>query len=330
MKEGILYNGEINWNPEFTIEESDDKQSKKLVIGGVALVEGLSRNKNRYKVENLKENDGREFKWLVGHPKTADPDFVVGKGNLSMEGEILKHEGWIMNTAKFPDLIEKVQEGLLGPSIHASFEKLQPVKTEEGVEYHVSGLNIEGIGLVSFQGVKSASIDYAIQEAYESASSEEATQESSDNEVSEDNHGGDKMEENMKKLEEQNAELQAKVNELELSRKESLVEELCGMNDSLVKEELMKESEEVLKLRKDYELKLVKESEEAAKAEEEKKEESEKKEEEKDEEGEAASAEPVKGEGEKEVAESFVVEKDGSMTFSEKGYSEFSESFKLN
>lgn len=331
IKEGILYGGSLTWNPEFVISESEGSENKKLSLGGIALVEGLSKNNNRYKIENLVENNGNEFKWLVGHPKTADPDFVVGKGELAMEGEILKHSGWIMNTAKYPDLIEKVKEGLLGPSIHASFKKLEPVKTEEGLEYHVSGLNIEGIGLVSFQGVKSASIDYAIQEAYESASSLEdkadlnvKMEESNDSEV---DHGGDKMEEKLKQLEEQNALLQKELENMKIKQKESIVEEVCKLNDSLVKEDLMKESEEILKLRMDYESRLIKESEEVSK--EESTEESEKEEEK----GESESVETKKEDSEEvkeEAKDSYVLEKDGSVTLSEKGYLEFKKYFESN
>lgn len=328
--EESVYNGKLTWSPEFEILESKvEGGSQKLIMGGVALVKGLSRNKNLYKIENLKENHGREFKWLVGHPKDASPDFVIGKGTLEFKDDQLMHEGWIMNTAKYPDITEKVREGLIGPSIHASFDKIEPKKTEEGVEYHVKGLNIEGIGLVAFQGVKAASIDYAIKEAL---SLEDA--ELKNNASLEEEDGGEtKMEEKIKTLEEQNAQLMKELEEMKLSKKSELVENICKINDKLVKEELMKESEEVLKLREAYEKELS--TKEAAPAVEEVKKEEPKVEativeEEVAKATESISTEVVKEDLNEEVnkEEYAVSKKDGSLSFSESYYNEFNKSIK--
>lgn len=148
---------EFSWQPEFNIVESAPGWIK---IGGTALVEGLSKNNNFYSKQNLEENSGKEFKWLFGHP--AEPEtHVVGKGSLSLSEGKLVHGGKIRNTASHPDVVESVRDGFLGPSIHASAK----VTNKDGV-YHVEGLSIDGIGLVAFQGVKGASIDYAIAESF--------------------------------------------------------------------------------------------------------------------------------------------------------------------
>lgn len=54
-------NLKFEFRPEFELKES--KTGKWLTIGGVALVEGTSKNNNYYSVENLKENAGKEFKF---------------------------------------------------------------------------------------------------------------------------------------------------------------------------------------------------------------------------------------------------------------------------
>lgn len=163
-KEHILENIEFNFTPESIQITEGEKQPdgmKWIKIGGTALTEGISRNNNVYTFENLQENSGNDFKWLFGHPDEPE-EHIIGKGILKLDGGVLKHEGHIRNTSRHPDVVESVKDGFLGPSIHASARK---VVESEG-KYHIEGLRIEGIGLVGFQGVKDASIDYAIAESF--------------------------------------------------------------------------------------------------------------------------------------------------------------------
>ena len=137
-----MVNQEIKENISFEFKpdlvqfnESSDK-SGWLQIGGTALTEGISANNNVYNVQNLKENDGRNFKWVFGHPGPGEiNEHVVGKGKLDMNEGLLKHSGRIRNTANHPDVVEQVRDGLLEPSIHATARK---VVREEG-KYHVEG-----------------------------------------------------------------------------------------------------------------------------------------------------------------------------------------------
>ncbi len=156
-------NVSFDFTPSFEITEGKDNRGQWLKIGGVALKEGVSRNNNQYTYENLTENNGQEFKWLFGHPSDNVEEHVIGLGQLHLNGADLMHEGKIRNTARHPDVVEMVRDNLLGPSIHATAKEI--IK-EEGV-YKVKGLMIEAVGLVAFQGVKSASIDYAIAESFE-------------------------------------------------------------------------------------------------------------------------------------------------------------------
>jgi|TARA_R100000093_G_scaffold70676_1_gene44414 hypothetical protein len=309
----IKENLSFKFNPSFEIQEGQDKTGKWLKIGGLALEEGISRNKNKYTIKNLQENHGRDFKWLFGHPDIdAVEEHIVGKGTLSLSGSKLLHEGVIRNTARHPDVMEAVKDGFLGPSIHATARK---VTKEEGA-FIVEGLEIDGVGLVAFQGVKSASIDYAIAESFDKMESSEAGDEEKNSE------GETKMSEEEKQPEPEQPqpqpaeepakeeapapapeesvsvddikELKEQLAALKLAKKNELVESLLKVNKDLVKEELMKESDDKLNLILEYEQKLSARSESAAVVE-------------------TASEAPLK----------FVEEKDGSFSMSKEMYEKF-------
>jgi|TARA_Y100000310_G_scaffold140352_2_gene139793 hypothetical protein len=278
----IIENVKLNFTPNYEIKESgENKQGKWLKIGGIALTEGVSRNKNKYTFKNLQENHGRKFKWLFGHPDDDGvEEHIVGTGELNQSGKNLFHEGKIRNTARHPDVVESVRDGFVGPSIHASAKK---ITREEGV-YLVEGLEIDGVGLVGFQGVKTASIDYAIAESFD-------LKESSDGDVKElKQHEVNKMaEEEQPKVEPEAApeapaeekkeeapseekseeapaqesltseeikSLREELTALKNARKNDLVESVLKVNKELEKEGLMKESEDKLKLILEYETKL--------------------------------------------------------------------------
>ena len=275
----------FEFTPEYDVIESTNKEGTWLKIGGTALEEGISRNKNIYSYKNLKENDGRSVKWLVGHPKSNIEEHIVGNGKVYLDGAKLKHEGMIRNTANHPDVVEAIKDKFLGPSIHASAEKV--VQTKEG--YVIEGLSIKGIGLVAFQGVKNATIDYAIAESFERA--EEKVIETDLN-----NDKGDKMSEEEKpaekpaeeKVEETPSEakpqesvsiaeikaikeelaslkeIREELNVMKSEKKNELVESIVALNKDLKKEDLVKESQEKLELIREYETKLSKKTESSA------------------------------------------------------------------
>ena len=162
-KSRVLKNVKLSWKANFQILESgENKEGKWLSLGGVALEEGISRNNNKYTFENLAENHGKSFKWIFGHPAEIE-EHILGLGTLKHSGHTLFHEGKIRNTSTHPDVVESVKDGFLGPSIHASAKKI----TEEDGQYKMEGLEIDGVSLVAFQGVESASIDYAIAESFD-------------------------------------------------------------------------------------------------------------------------------------------------------------------
>lgn len=285
MKEGkIIENLSFNFNPSFNIKEGKDGNSW-LSIGGTALEEGVSRNNNKYTYNNLVENNDREFKWLFGHPEIDAEEHIVGLGKLSLQEGKLLHEGRIRNTSRHPDVVEMVKDGFLGPSIHASAKK---VSFEEGV-YHVEGLEIEGVGLVAFQGVKSANIDYALAESFDKAESskEDVKVNTEENKMSEEEKikpeeqpkEEPKKEEQPKKEEpakeslsvEEIRTLKEEIATLKNAKKEELVGSIVKINKDLKKEELMKESDEKLNLVLEYETKLASKNESVGVVEEESK-----------------------------------------------------------
>lgn len=274
----ILENVDLHFTPSFEVTEAE-KGAAKLRIGGIALVEGVSKNKKKYTFENLQENDGKEFKWLVGHHKGKPiEEHIVGKGKLNLSGKELLHDGTIINTAKHPDVIRMVQEGLYGPSIHAIAKKIEL----QGDEYVCEGLDIRGVSLVAFQGVKSASISYAIAESFNDVEEVKESEDEKDKPTEENKMAEPKVEapaeapkeapkaeepkEEVKEsvsLEEFNA-LKAQFEELKVAKKKQVAESISKLNSELKVEELMNESEEKLNLVLEYEQKLSSKTESAA------------------------------------------------------------------
>lgn len=293
----IRENMSFDFKPaQIKIDESKEHKGW-LQIGGVALTEGVSENNNVYKVKNLQENAGKNFKWVFGHPERAE-DHVIGMGKLFMEEGVLRHEGKIRNTVGHPDVVEQVRDGFLEPSIHAKARKV----VREGGKYHVEGLSIDGVGLVAFKGVKDASIDYAIAESFdkfdrtesgmqdgmsknddknkdtevptmaeevkeepkvdapvEEPKAEEVKTEEPKAEPADEQPAAQEPQESVKRIEKVEEELNA----MKLEKKQSVVESIVKLNKNFKAEELIKESDAQLAMRFEYEKKLSKTTESA-------------------------------------------------------------------
>ena len=256
-------------SPEIKITETDIKgEGKWLNVSGVALEAGLSRNNRRYTFENLKENDGRNFKWIVGHPMEAE-NHIVGKGRLSLkEGGGLNHDGVIRNTVNYPDIVESIRDGFLQPSIHAHAKRVKRVKDE----FQIEGLEIDAVGLVAFPGVKGATIDYALAESFDRKLSELKESEKDVKEIH--------MTEEETKSEEQPIpapevvtpvedeevtsesvfvkQIREELDSMKADKKASIIERILEQNSGLNKKDLMSESDASLKLILEYEQKLAK------------------------------------------------------------------------
>jgi hypothetical protein len=236
------------------MESGEDKSGKWIRVGGLALKEGISKNKNNYRFQNLQENDGKTFKWVVGHPKTNVEEHVVGKGKLTLTPEGLRHEGRIRNTSKHPDIVEAVQDGFLGPSISAGFKKI----VKENDAYLIEGLNIKLIGFVACQGVEAASIDYAIAESFEKTESAPVDEKNKDTEekLMEDSKPTVSVEE-FKALQESHKAQKLELDRITEARKKDLAGQIVEMNKDLKVEDLIKENESTLNMRVEYEKRLA-------------------------------------------------------------------------
>jgi len=324
----IVEDLKFTFTPQFKILESgSDTKGKWCKIGGTALTEGISTNKNKYTVQNLVENDGRKFKWLVGHPKDLIEKHVVGTGQLTISGSELLHEGKIRNTAMHPDIVESVQDGFVGPSIQAFAKRV----TREGSHYNIEGLEVDFIGFVASQGVKDASIDYAIAESFDRTESSEAREEeegdAQDNKKTEESSMTEKTDvkesvsvEEFKKVQEALDTQKAEISRLTEARKKDLASQVMEINKDLKEEDLLKESESQLSMRVDYEKRLA---EKGAKSQSVTEEDGEGKEAEGDDDKGEGEAEGEKAEGEAE-AKDLKEARDGNVcTLNESAYRKF-------
>ena len=283
----IVENMEFNFNPELEVQESKTDDGW-LNLKGTALVEGISKNRNKYTIKNLKENDGKKFKWIFGHPYEAEKH-IVGLGKFSLQGGKLRHEGKIRNTSEHSDVVEAVQDRFLGPSIHATAKKT--VYNDEKKIYELEGLEIDGVGLVAFQGVKQATIENAIAESFKERT--EKTESSEGDETKKDMEGINMPEDETKEKTESEEEsektsgeetetketpeekeetpeetpkesvsvkdfkaVREELNVLKESQKKKIVGTILEHNKELKESDLMKESEDTLRMRLEYESKL--------------------------------------------------------------------------
>jgi hypothetical protein len=277
IEEEGIENIEFNFSTPFTITEAGVTEGRKwLKIGGIALEEGVSANLRQYTIQNLAENDGKSFKWLFGHPRISEGEHfephIVGMGKLKLDGNKLIHEGMIRNTAQHPDVVEAVQDGFLGPSIHGFCKKISKKDGKLAIE----GLDIGLIALVAVQGVKNASIDYAIAESFDKKMNELAEASIESDEVANNTATEEpKMDETKPvvaeakpatpavSMEEYN-NLKSELATIKEAKKKDLVGQICEMNKKLKAEDLLKETEDHLKLVLEYEMKLAQKPAEAA------------------------------------------------------------------
>ena len=169
----VIENQKIEWREKLQVLEVQQTEGKKrLKVGGTALYETVSRNGRKYVVEEIQKHDGKEVKIFVEHKTEASP---VGKARLMFENGKLKFEGWIKNTAQYPDLIENVQDGLYDVSIGAAGTLVQE-KEGDAVVYRVKGLDIREISLVGLAGVDGATIEYAIAEKFQDSIEEQSSE----------------------------------------------------------------------------------------------------------------------------------------------------------
>ncbi len=247
---------------------------KTIRLTGTALTVTTSHNKVNYKIANLKENDGSEFNFLVGHRKDYDnPDHNVGEGIYNLVGESLKFNGIVENTPQHPNIVEQAEKGRISVSVQGGYEDI--VHEKDG-SHSVIGMKIPLLALVNkhVRGVQSATIESAIAERIEMEDEEE--EEISEGKMAEEvdkkvevhikaleekDKDIKKLEETLHDKEEDLKKLKKKEEDAKKAKKNKVVESLIKVNKELKKEELVEKSLEVLETMLGYEEQKIKETE---------------------------------------------------------------------
>lgn len=155
-------------------EERKDKKKKKFKIKGEAIRETVSRNKIKYLADELRE----AFPTLNNKPilDTHNPHTIkasLGKvTDVNFDESIkgIRFEADIMDK----DAIERIKDGRIeNVSVSAMFDEIlkEEITDDEDnvvdVHFIVKGLEFLELSLVTVPGVRSATIDQAITEAYQ-------------------------------------------------------------------------------------------------------------------------------------------------------------------
>lgn len=305
---------------ECEVIERDEKNNPKTVrVGGTCLVETISRNNNRYTINNIKENDGKTVKFFAQEHGTLKLKNVVGKVNLSESDGKLMYDGKLRNTKAHPDIVEHALNKEVDVSIDARAQGKKVSEKDGQKVYSWDKVDIRALCGVGIGGVSENNMEYAVAESFgeypELPPTTTVPEKPKLNEVKK----LDEIEKLRAELKEKEEAL-AKANDTirlaeeekvkeEEAAKESLRAEILKVNAEVNESELKDLSLRELKMKKDYETKLVaKESED-------------------DDEGDGE----VKDEEEAPAEESEIVinEKDDTITMSESAYKKFQDDMRF-
>jgi hypothetical protein len=290
------------------IVEKEGEKPTKVKVSGTCLVPTVSRNKNKYVLKNLAENDGKTVKFFMQEHGKLELNNVVGKVGLKHTGVSLVYEGVLRNTEKHPDVVDHALNKEIDVSIDARASSPR-VENENGSKvYSWGSIDIRALCGVGIGGVAENTMDLAVAESFDGYEAEEQK----DIEVKKVDES-----EQMKVIAEKDNEIESlkkRVQEMETEKlrvaeaeKAKVIASIKNLNKDIKGLEEKEISE--LKLIFEYEKKL-KEAEEE-----------EEKEEEKEGNGE------VEGEpsGSTEENEIVVSEAEDSITMTNKGYEKFRE-----
>jgi len=157
----------IRYLAPITLTEAVENEAK---IGGVAISATTSRNKNKYTVKSLENNDTLKGMNIgVGHSNNPADNIGLIE-NTKFDGKNLNYGGKVFNTARYPDAIDMIKNKLWQfVSIEAIPKNVK--KNKEGLTVH--DLEFIGLDFVKSPGVREASaaiagesFGIAIEEAY--------------------------------------------------------------------------------------------------------------------------------------------------------------------
>ena len=277
----------LHWEGKLDVKESEEKDGETyLNIGGVALQEGISKNRNIYSVEEYKDNNDKSISYFSEHRIVEE--HLVGVGKLNMDGNKLRHSGQIKNTKMHPDIVENSANGWLAVSIDGGAKRVERIKESDGYSYKLYGVFVDNMAITPNPSVGGASIDFAISESFDAQDKGFSLKESEPN-ITKKQEGENTMpEDNSIELKEANVKIQeteVKVKESEMKLKEAqdeidklkdiakkkveddlaksvknVKENIIKVNSKVTEEDLKDKSLVELKLIESYEIK-IKESE---------------------------------------------------------------------
>ncbi len=234
-----------------------------LKMVGTALQEGVSRNKRNYTIDNLKENDGEPFNFIVGHREDYDnPDHNVGEGVYSLNGNRLDFEGTVFNNAHHPDIVEQIEpRNVVSVSVQGGYKN---VNVKDG-KVVFEGLRIPILALVNkhARGVPAASIEAAIAEAEKLEEAEMENTEDFAKLLKEKDSKVDELEKELKDVKEKldvSAEdakkRKAKEQEALDAKKEKVIESIIEINKEIKQKDIKDKTLSELELMESYEKKI--------------------------------------------------------------------------
>ena len=176
FKDGKSYAGEVkskeklSWTSNFIIEdfpiEEMDHQTQNGGAGKSKKIKGClmkateSRNNRTYEMDGIvKAEKLAEMPLPVSMNHSEDVSDNVGKiTKLISTGDGLDYEGVVYNTAKYPDAVQMMENGLINK---ISIEADNPLFENKGGKVMVKEFTLMGAGLVKYSGIPQASASIA-------------------------------------------------------------------------------------------------------------------------------------------------------------------------
>jgi len=255
------------------IEKDDNNKPTKARIGGICLVPTVSRNGNKYTINNVTENDKKVVKFFAQDHGVLQYKNVVGKMSLTESDGKLRYDGEIRNTVDHPDIVEHAINKEIDVSIDARASGKKIEENEGKKVYSWGKVDIRALCGVGIGGLAENSMEYAIAESFNET--EEIIE---DEQITEKVNNMDELETMKSKIaemenliKEKDEALRVKEAEEEARAEEEkaeVIEEIKAANSEVKESELKGKSISELKTILSYEKKL-KESEEESEEDEE-------------------------------------------------------------
>jgi hypothetical protein len=141
-----------------------EAEETKARIGGTCLVEGKSRNKNKWEKEHIKENNGKEVKFFMQEHGELQVKNIVGKVKLFEDEGVLKYDGIVRNTKEHPEVIKHAMEKEIDVSVDCRVQKIERVWEGEDFYYKLHHPEVRALCGVGIGGVSENTMDYVIAE----------------------------------------------------------------------------------------------------------------------------------------------------------------------